>query len=518
LSDDEIESVNAYLRRKWMGYEAAGGETALMCPGQDVEVFVSESARASLVPGGVQTDAGAAGSYVKTGAGMLALAGSAANCASIAVAEGGLALADGATPSCAAVWLDAADADTFAFDGDGKVESVVNKGSAGGRFTQSPGTKNRPTRVMNAINDRPALQFDFHSALSLYSWTNKTEGLPRNIHIYGVLKRTSYYLDEDPTASSGWGKWSGPFSFYYSAFTDDDQMVKGNFHWEERLGTDPVSDSIAIYFGSDSHGISPTGSSQWIIPNTYFSTGDPYLFTSHQMTYAVSTAFEKASDDPAAVTLIATNAPSAYVSSFACDIVMLGGRMTGGGVAQDSDSAWENRMWHGQVGEFIVMDRLPTPAEDAAIVSYLRKKWLGKGDASAAAPVCLSGVTGRVTQSDDLGLSLAPGTTLEHAGSTLALASFDATDATVLRTPVSSDPAAFALFGVSGDLTLSGAMSFACDPAPTSDVRLFSYGSRTDEAHWTVTVPGFPQARVGDRAAASAYWLTLRSGTLLLVR
>jgi hypothetical protein len=273
-----------------------------------------------------------------------------------------------------------------------------------------------------------------------------------------------------------------------------------------------------MFFGADSSGISPTGGTQWVVPNTFFRTGDPYLFTSHQMTHAVSTAFETATDDPAAVTLIATNAPSAYVSSFACDIVMLGGRMTGGGVAQDPDEARMNRMWHGQVGEFIVMDRLPTPAEDAAIVAYLRKKWLGKGDASAAAPVCLSGVTGRMTQSDGLGLSLAPGTTLEHAGSTLALASFDATDATVLRKPVSAEAADFPLFNVSGDLTLSGAMSFACDPAPTSDVRLFSYGSRTDEAHWTVTVPGFPQARVGDRAAASAYWLTLRSGTLLLVR
>ena len=80
------------------------------------------------------------------------------------------------------------------------------------------------------------------------------------------------------------------------------------------------------------------------------------------------------------------------------------------------------------------------------------------------------------------------------------------------------DPAAFALFDVSGDLTLSGTISFACDPAPTADAPLFSYGSRTDTSHWTVTVPGFPQARAGDRSASSAYWLTLRSGTLLLGR
>ena len=517
LTDEEIDTINAYLRHKWFRYGSAD-ETFVVPSGQQVEVSVPESAHASLVPGFTQLVANATGSWVKTGTGTLQLAGSATNCESIAVREGTLAIADGTTPSCAAIWFNAADADTFTFDGDGLIESVVNKGSAGGCFVQSAGVTKCPSLVTDGINGLPSVQFDFYSALTLASWTNDTAKLPRNVHIYGAFKRTKYYLD----AGSGTtlGHWAGPFSFYHSAETGDDSQVKGNFHWEERDATFPSgnADSVALWFGTDTTGLRPLdGSSnyRWAIPNTHFHTGDAFLLTSHQLANAFSTTFETVADDPDALTLYATNAPTVKLSPFHCNLVMLGGRMMSGGVAQAGSA---NRMWHGQIGEFIVMDRLPTPSEDVAIVAYLRKKWLGKGDAAGTPPVCLAGVAKGVTESAALALTLESGTTLEQSGSTLPLASLEATDATFVRTSATADAATFPLFDVSGATTLSGALTFICDPTPSEDAQLFRYGTLTDSAEWTVAAAGRPYASVRNRDDTSAYWLSLVKGTIIIIR
>ena len=175
-------------------------------------------------------------------------------------------------------------------------------------------------------------------------------------------------------------------------------------------------------------------------------------------------------------------------------------------------------MWHGQIGEFIVMDRLPTSVEDAAIVAYLRKKWLGKGDGPATPPACLAGIAYDVTESEGLALTMESGSTLEHAGSTLPLASLEAADAAFVRTTATADAATFALFDVSGAVTLSGALSFACDPTPSEDARLFRYGSLSDTAEWTVTAAGRPAAKTGNRAASSAYWLSVNQGAIIIFR
>ena len=517
LTDAEIATVNAYLRSKWFGY-GTDGETFVAPSGQQVEVSVPEAARASLVPGFTQLVANATGSWVKTGPGTLALAGSATNCADLTVREGTLALVRGSTPSCASIWFDAADAATVTVTGEGLVGSVANKGSAGGRFVRSAGVTGLPSRVADGINGLPVVQFDFHSALTLASWTNNTANLPRNVHVYGVFKRTKYYLDEG--SGTTLGHWAGPFSFYHSSETGDDNEVPGNFHWEEREATFPSgnADSIALWFGSDSTGLRPLdGSSnyRWTIRNTHFRTGDAFLLTSHQLANALSTTFETVADDPDAVALYATNAPTVKLSPFRCNLVQLGGRMFTGGVAQGGSA---NRMWHGQIGEFIVMDRLPTSVEDAAIVAYLRKKWLGKGDAPATPPACLAGIAYDVTESEGLALTMESGSTLEHAGSTLPLASLEAADAAFVRTTATADAATFALFDVSGAVTLSGALSFACDPTPSEDARLFRYGSLSDTAEWTVTAAGRPAAKTGNRAASSAYWLSVNQGTIIIFR
>ena len=87
-----------------------------------------------------------------------------------------------------------------------------------------------------------------------------------------------------------------------------------------------------------------------------------------------------------------------------------------------------------------------------------------------------------------------------------------------VRTTETADAARFALFDVSGAVTLSGALSFACDPTPSEDARLFRYGSLADTAEWTVTAAGRPAAKTSNRAASSAYWLSVNQGTIIIFR
>lgn len=88
LSDEEIESVNAYLKAKWFGVSDGAAAMYEAPAGQNVEVSVPADATAFLAPGFSVTDDTVTGDWVKTGAGTLQLGGSAAQCTAIAVKEG----------------------------------------------------------------------------------------------------------------------------------------------------------------------------------------------------------------------------------------------------------------------------------------------------------------------------------------------------------------------------------------------------------------------------------------------
>ena len=88
LTDEEIESVNAYLKAKWFDLSDGTAKIYEAPAGQNVEVSVPAGATAFLAPGFSVTDDTATGSWVKTGAGTLQVGGSAAQCAAIAVKEG----------------------------------------------------------------------------------------------------------------------------------------------------------------------------------------------------------------------------------------------------------------------------------------------------------------------------------------------------------------------------------------------------------------------------------------------
>lgn len=512
LSNEEIESVNAYLKAKWFGVSEDGATIYEAPAGQNVEVSVPADATAFLVPGFSVTNDTATGDWVKTGEGTLQVGGSAAHCASVAVEEGAVEIAPATAAGRAAIWFDAADIASVAFNSDGTVSTVANKGSAGGLFTRASNTTSVATYVADGLNGRGCVQFDWHSGLSLDAWTS-TNAAPRDIHVYGAFMRT----DTQDTGTDGLGRFAGPFSFYHTSFTNEDVFTRGNFHWEERISHG--MDTIAHWFGSDSWGMAAlgadlhTGGNVWVVSNTVCGTGSVYLHVSHQQTHTFAFAYENAASDPAQLAIYATNAASVYLSPFHVNRTLLGGRMRDHGAAQDGAN---NRMWHGRIGEFIVLDRQPTRTEDAAILGYLRKKWLGKGTASDEPPPCLTGV-GALRESSSLALDFASGTRLVQAGPTVALASLALADGvSVHRAASSTSPEAFKLFKILGTLSLAGSLSFTCAPSPDRDVPVFSFGTCEDTATWTLDVPGHRQAHFA--TGASATWLRLANGTLILFR
>lgn len=512
LSDDEVEEVNAYLRDKWLSSATESNRTAVS--GQGGEVEVPTGANAALRAGFKTLDDASSGAWRKTGAGTLALAGSATNCTSVVVDEGTLALRRANIGGCAPVWFDAADAGTVLTDADGHVLRVRNKGTSGGFFERAAGTSSHPTLVEDAINGQGAVQFDFHSALTLNSWTNNS-GAARNVHVYAVFRRTKYYLD--PGSGTSYGQWGGPYSFYLSTRTGEDANIPGNFHYEER-GESGV-DSIAMWFGTDSSGLGTLGVersvNRWVFLNRSYATGDAVLHVTHQMQRSTSTGFETVQDDSADVLLYATNAPSVNLSPFMVDLVMLGGRMADHGIAQDDlGGFWQNRMWHGQMGEFILMDHLPSEEEDEAIVAYLRKKWLGKGEASAEAPVCLRGIAEDFSEADSVAFEFAGGSALVQSAPTFDCASFVAPDGlSLLREDAAT---ALAFFRAAGGVELGGWVDFACDSEIAENGALYSAASNDDTATWRVTVPGHPRARVSKHATGDR--LLVSTGMVIYIR
>lgn len=510
LSDEEVETVNAYLKAKWFGDADDAATYSGAVAGQNVDVSVPAGAGAFLSPGFSVADDAATGSWTKTGDGTLRLGGSTAHAASVAVEAGAIEIAPATAASRAAVWFDASDSATVAFNPDGTVASVANKGFACGLFTKAPGTTSTATYASDGINGRGCAQFDWHSGLSLDAWTNTAS---RNVHVYGVFMRTA----TQDTGTDGNGRYAGPFSFYHTSLTGEDSFVRGNYHVEERISHG--MDTIAHWFGSDSYGMAAlgedlhTGGNVWVVPNPW-TTGEAYLHVSHQLPHGMAFAYETADDDPAELTLYATNATSVVLSPFFVNRTILGGRMRDGGMA--NEAADYSRMWHGRVGEFIVLDRLPSQAEDSAILAYLRRKWFGKGTATGEPPTCLAGA-GALRDSSSLALAMESGTALVQAGPTATLGSLALADGvSVRRAAPSDDVAAFKLFDVFGGLSLAGALSFSCDPAPVQDAPAFTFGSVDDSATWTLDVPGRPRAHFAP--TADAYWLRLADGFLLILR
>ena len=171
------------------------------------------------------------------------------------------------------------------------------------------------------------------------------------------------------------------------------------------------------------------------------------------------------------------------------DIVQLGGRLGNFGKATwVGNSNTGNRMWLGSIGEFIVCDGQLTEAEHLAMLDYLREKWFDGGNADAAKPVVL-GTAISPALAGDVNLSMAEGTKLESHVATLPLGSLKVEGSATFARGGVTDSANYAMFNVSGGMSLPSAMTFIPLCLPDSNYAKLLMGAAAQGAGattWTI--------------------------------
>ena len=500
LTPAEHALVAAYLKRKWFNSTATATDP----------VPSSGTGLAIDVPEGTGGFAGAVASgslnsgatlLRKTGAGALALRANMSDAVgSVMLDEGALALSGEALASRAEVWMDAADAATLTMNDQDKVTAVRNKGRAGGSFGACPGRESTtvpyPTYLTEAINGNGALVFDTNAGLQLSSYTNETS--PRAVHIYAVMQGHGGDL-----AVEGKGKWGGPFSLYDSRQSGDDHTTTGSFQITETLTGDTGVNQSSKYMGNTGRGdVLPDGGLQ-----------QPYLFVAHQENNGALFAYEWAETDVEKITAFSMASTNAMSSTR----VNLGGRSTTGGALQwKATHNSSNRTWAGYIGELVIVTRKLAASEEAALLAYLRKKWLAKGAGVATPPAFLSGLYAAPSLAGT-GLACADGTSVAVAGAPVALASLT-TAGTVdwTRTWDGLNAADATLFSVAGDVSL-GAVNLDVVPKPKKEMMVLGWGGAALTCPtWTVTCNGITTgSTVSTRG--TGYWLST-GGTFFFIR
>ncbi len=489
LTADEVARVEAYLKAKWFGVAA---ETKAASP---LAVEVAEGATAHLalnasVPGAADATRV---DVTKTGAGALVLGGTVEGAARVDVQEGALVFRDGRFPSAADVWVDATDAAGYLCDAEGAVTNLVNKGAAGGAFTRNAFGSSvpfGPTVTAAALNGNAAFTFAGDQALVLTNYVNRTA--PRRISIYLAGARTLWEPNPASSNGGGQGKWSGPFACERKDMNAD-QESPGIVMQSDNTKTKTVID---LGNGGTAEIETPT-------------EGTPYLFVLQSTTNGYMAAFETASK----TTL--DFSPWSKHEPLDVELVQLGGRMNRGGGAQWSGAGnTGNRMWYGQLGEFIVVTEPLAYNQEVELLAYLRAKWLGKGDGSATPPDWLTGVSATPGLGEATTLAFADGTALDHAAGTVALGGLEtAGTVTWQRAWNGADAATFPLFAVTGDVSLEKIV-LAPDPVPSAAQVLGFTGAARTAATWKVE-GGTGSITVSARADG---YDIIPSGTLFFLR
>ena len=461
LTDDEKAKVTAYIKDKWFGVSA---ETQDSVGSVTVDVAEGSGGVASL----------GSGEFVKKGEGELLL-GNASAAKDVEVDEGTLTFASTALVHKAAIWVDAADSSTLTV-ADGKVVGARNKGSSGGVFTRnlrggdvSPGAP----ALATDINGLSTILFDGNAALALDgNYVNKKAD--RRIRIYMVGRRS----EKSDISVNNTGRYSGPFSMTSVELDGKEQNHLAALHIEEIEDKAKLTTNVNFYVGKGE---------KITLSSDFYEKTVPFILTAQIGTSAYSFGIEmQGGEDGFAKSGngdVVHGAPAMDI-----DIVQLGGRLGDFGKATwlYRDGA-NNRMWCGSIGEFIVCDAQLTEAEHISITNYLHKKWF-EGDVSIAKPRALETVFAPQL-SEKADLTLAQGTTLESHVATLPLASLTVEGtATLVRGGV-TDSANYAMFNVSGGMSLPSAMTFIPLCLPDSNYAKLLMGAAAQGAGattWTI--------------------------------
>jgi len=497
LTDDEVAYVNAYLAKKWYGLGDGGTEPAytpvptVVPEATEATVDVPTGETAAAVDTVTGSDCGVRLS--KTGGGRLALAGNATNLVSLTGEAGTLALSAGSGLSRALLWVDPSDAATVTEEG-GKVVAVRDKGRHGLVWTPTYNVSG-PTVNRGALNGRDVFRYDGSAALSISNTTLFTAATQpvRNLHVYAILRRTAVQ------------RWGGPFSF--SCYSDvpnlyDNGIGGAGFHYEDEypVGVAPTN----TFF---------TGVNSWGTPSRY-ANDETVLFVSHQTDIECFSAWEKPSDDG----LIPVGYKKVAMNPVRANMVQLGGRIGAYGGAYIGKSPYGdgNRMWHGDIGEFIVFDRKLPPADEAGLIAYLRKKWLDKGTGPDVPPACLTGASGALELSGTAAVSLAAGTTLAVSAGTQTVGSLALAEGVTLACEKDLVAADLPLFDVSGPLVLGATAAFIYRNAKGVEGPLIAAGTRQGSPAWTVV--GVKPKKAVVQNASAGVWFGARSCTVIFYR
>ncbi len=507
LNDDEIETIQTYLKRKWCG-STSGQVVKGFEAAESLNVEVGEGAKAVVMDGAnARDDVMRMTTIRKSGAGTLAIGAIAGDRTKLVVDEGALELKDGKTLPQAEIWMDASDAGsvtTYEFSGT-RAASVLNKGRTGGAFKYRDGSDgesvvNGPlyTTAEDGINDKPVLDFSMWNALVLNTYTNKNE--VRNLHVYAVVRKPVWnWADKQGSANSG------PFSFSRvdTGESSGDGEIDGVFYIMHKTHTANCTQwTNVVDCGNTQFNVFDRG---W--------TNEAYIVICHATSKGIIYTQVTESDDT--INLPICPSYNWNIEPLNVDLVQIGGRLGPNGHRYGAN----NRLWQGQMGEFIVFNQKPTVEQETELINYLRRKWFNKGDGSETPPVCLTGVNVAPVTTDSTALVLNEGATLRHEKGVQSLASLAAANNVTWQRPAATE-GDFALFSVVGDISLTGQQTLAYDVSPKADMTLFTYGGVCDMtgASWILNGPKADTMKVKNFAAEKTVKVARNGGFLLIVR
>ena len=499
LSDAEYEHVEKYLRNKWFA-ENNTLPRVPMAGSPQVEVNVPAEAKAIFFPSGTSGHPG--GTLVKTGSGTL-IAGDCDDVAAIDVQKGEFALASVDIGGKAVIWIDPSDATTVE-ESNGRVDKIVNKGILGGAFVKNLGEGASLLKGNDGINDHNVLSFNKNGTLIYTGFVREDAALPRSLHVYAVVSRRSFT------------KFTAPFSFAHTGDSWNDKNANANFHYEEH---DANGGCYRTFYGCDARGLTNGLTTQAMSGNAYFidlprrdTDGEAYISVNRMEADWQLSATVLEADELMSMPWYFT--AGCRLSPLHVNRVSLGASMRQGGV-----DVGEGGYWDGRIGEFIVFDAALSVDEETALLSYLRKKWFGKGDGSLAPPPSLAGCTKAGKLHDRMALSVGSDGLLRHSLAVQNVQSLTLNGASLIRELENPSVNESGMFAVTGDISLSGDIFFGMPTYPTSDVLLFSFGGLLkDFASWKFDDVIADRFIPKSDSEAGLYWLHWRKGLAVVIR
>lgn len=503
LSAEEQTQIENYLKKKWFASSASvdpkfwsngeGAATTIQVPEGSSATF------AGSVCGGTFTR------LAKTGKGTLRYAASSESQSDLTLQEGTVSVLPSPIPSRVEVWIDATDASSITLNAENRVQSIRNKGSAGGAFQQARGATDLtplPMLEENAINGNTVLSFDGNSGLSCNAYTNISD--TRSLFVYGVFQQTSF----SPTG--GQGAWGAPFSLGSATATENDNRYSTGFFFEYYEKTNRT----AILYGVKG---ASTYTYRSHVPNQECK---PYLLLSRQRQRMVD-IFEELPEDENLLTAQYTSTETQPAAKI--DQIVIGGRLGANGTMQFHGLNWSsNRLWFGRIGEFLIFSHPLSAQEEKEMVAYLRKKWFAKGEGSPVPPAWLAGENGSPALHADSSLTLESGTVWQQGTDALIAGNLTIKDGATLERVGSTPGSALAFFRLTGDLSLAGAITLSLDlqPNPSEGPKtLFTYGGTSENtASWKFLCEHPNGCSVIHREAKKEYLFSGMMPTLFLIR